>query len=524
MKHFLWMGLFALISCNTAPKVEEKAETGASFEIVELPLPKSDHTTLKLMFKTGSIDDPEGKKGLTNLTANVIAEGGSVAHSKSEIDEMLYPMAVGFGVTVDKEATVFTTTVHKDNLDKAYGLFSGLLLTPRWDASDFERVKKSALKAISQDIPNNNDEVFSKRALDDLMFANHPYGHLVEGVESHVEAITLEDVKAHFQALFNKNRVTLGLAGGYDDAFKNRVIADLEKLPEGKAESIPLPKVPMPEGIVARVVSKETAFGSAIFMGYPIEVDRASDDFAALMVANSYLGEHRKSYGQLYSKMRSTRSLNYGDYSYIEWYQNGHITQLPLPGTPRRQNFFSIWIRPVQIADQFKGIEGLDPPKLGNGHFVIRQSIRELKRVIDEGLNQEEFDRTRKFLMGYMKLYVQSQSRRLGFLMDSRWHGRDDYITEMIGLLDKLTLEQVNAAVAKYLQAENMYVAVITDDSEAETLATSLRENGSANIVYKPVVKNGLPVEVLEEDAEIDAFKLNVTKVDVVKHDTLFKN
>ena len=39
-------------------------------------------------------------------------------------------------------------------------------------------------------------------------------------------------------------------------------------------------------------------------------------DVAALMVANSWLGEHRKSYSRLYQKIREARSMNYGDYSY----------------------------------------------------------------------------------------------------------------------------------------------------------------------------------------------------------------
>jgi zinc protease len=54
-----------------------------------------------------------------------------------------------------------------------------------------------------------------------------------------------------------------------------------------------------------------------------MDITRAKDDFAALMVANSWLGEHRKSYSQLYKKIREARSMNYGDYTYIEWYDNG---------------------------------------------------------------------------------------------------------------------------------------------------------------------------------------------------------
>lgn len=492
-------------------------------ELVELQLPKSNQITIKYMFTVGSVDDPEGMEGLANLTAATIFGGGTESMTKQELDDLQYPMAAGTSVSVAKEAIVVTAFVHKDHLDKFYAAVSDLLYAPRFDQADFDRVKKSLLKSVTEDIPNNNDEELSKLVLDTLLYANHPYEHLIEGTEAALQKMTLDDVKSFYKKYFTQANLMVGMAGGYDDAFKQRVMKDVEKLPKGSVLRKEIPHPAMPDGTVVRIISKPNTFGSAVFMGYPLKIDRSNDEFAALMVANSYLGEHRKSYGQLYSKMRSLRSLNYGDYSYIEWYPQGHSVQLPLSGYPRKTNFFSIWIRPVQIAKQFAGIEGLQQPELGNGHFVIRQSLRELQHLVDKGLTEEDFNRTRNFLIGYMKLYIQSQTSRLGFLMDSRFYGRQDYINDMIGLLKKLTLDDVNAAIRKHFQTQNIYVAVITDDSEAEKLAESIRKNGSAPIVYTPLVSKGLPKEVVEEDKEIDAYRLNVRQVEVIDSKTLFR-
>ena len=492
-------------------------------DLVELPLPKSNEITVKYMFKVGSVDDPKGKEGLANLTASVVFDGGTQKLSKTELDNLLYPMAAGVNLSVGKEAIVVTANVHKDHLEKFYNNVSGLLYAPRFDQSDFDRIKKSTLKYITEDVVNNNDEVLSKRVLDTQLFANHPYGHLIEGSAAAVEGLTLDDVKAFYKKYFTQANLMVGMAGGYDAGFKKTVMEDTKKLPNGENLRKEISDPPMPEGTRVAIVSKPNTFGSAIFMGYPLSVDRSSDDFAALMVANSYLGEHRKSYGQLYSKMRSERSLNYGDYSYIEWYPAGHATQLPLSGYPRSTNYFSIWIRPVQIAKQFAGMEGLEQPELGNAHFVIRQSLREFHKLIENGMTQEDFNRTRNFLIGYMKLYVQSQSSRLGFLMDSRSYGRKDYINDMIALLKKLELKDVNDAIAKYFQYKNIYVAVITDTSEAEKLAESIRTNASASIVYSPLVGKGLGKDTLDEDKLIDSFKLNITDVQVIPSGKLFQ-
>ena len=45
---------------------------------------------------------------------------------------------------------------------------------------------------------------------------------------------------------------------------------------------------------------------------------RRDDEFYALAVANSYLGEHRTFNGKLMQDLRGKRGLNYGDYSYDE--------------------------------------------------------------------------------------------------------------------------------------------------------------------------------------------------------------
>jgi len=261
-------------------------------------------------------------------------------------------------------------------------------------------------------------------------------------------------------------------------------------------------------------------------------------------VMNSWFGEHRKSYSHLYQKMREDRSLNYGDYSYIEWYPAGHATQLPFTGTPRRDGYFSIWIRPVQIAKQLEKVKGrigkqgqfitemdksklksklLKSAELGQVHFVIRQSFYELDKLIKNGLNEEDFLLTRDFIRGYIKQYIRTQSLRLGYLMDSYCYGREDFISEMDEALGKLTRQDISDAIKRNLQFENMYVAVVTDEAEAKVLAKHIRTQKRSPIVYKAGVYKGLTKELLEEDNDILRFNYKRGNVKVIKSDDLFK-
>ncbi|MCK5452870.1 MAG: insulinase family protein, partial [Calditrichia bacterium] len=121
-----------------------------AIEVVELPLPNTNKVVVKLMFKNGSITDPAGKEGLTFLTANLITQGGTDKMSYSEIQEFIYPMAVNYFVSVDKEVTTFTFEVHKDFLEKFYPVMTALILEPSFTTADFERVKINQQNYVDQ--------------------------------------------------------------------------------------------------------------------------------------------------------------------------------------------------------------------------------------------------------------------------------------------------------------------------------------------------------------------------------------
>jgi zinc protease len=107
--------------------------------------------------------------------------------------------------------------------------------------------------------------------------------------------------------------------------------------------------------------------------------------------------------------------------------------------------------------------------------------------------------------------------------MDSKFYGRNDYIKEMDALLAKLTVDDVNKAIRKYWQVNNMYVTIVTDDSEAEPLKKALENNTPSPMSYSNLVKAGLPKDVLKEDDEVANYKLNVKSVKIVESKETFK-
>ncbi len=53
--------------------------------------------TIRVVFESGSADDPTGREGATHLAAKLMAEGGTEALTYEELSRRLFPMAARVG-------------------------------------------------------------------------------------------------------------------------------------------------------------------------------------------------------------------------------------------------------------------------------------------------------------------------------------------------------------------------------------------------------------------------------------------
>jgi zinc protease len=481
-----------------------KAEAGAPLRTTLLPSPSSPLVAFRLQLRCGAINDPAGKEGLNALTALTIAQGGTRELTYNQVTERLFPMAATIDAQADKEVTTFIGNVHRDHLKAYTDLLAGVLLQPRFEESDFKRSRDILLAAIETNLRANDDEGLGKAALGWMMYEGHPYRNLDIGSVQGLKSITLDDVKAYYRKFYTQGNVVLGVAGGYPAGLVDSLQKEFTALPAGAPAEVKLPRPRHLSGMEVTFVEK-AASATAISIGFPIDVTRADKDFCALLVANSYLGEHRTFNGRLMNKMRGERGLNYGDYSYIEnFIQDGGST-FPLPNLTRRQQFFSIWIRPVPDA---------------NALFALRQATRELKMLVERGLSAGEFNAARTFVVNYSKLWAQDQSRRLGYAMDSEFYGTKGLLQRIQDELPHLKLEDVNKAVKRHLQASDLAVAIVTGNAEA--MKETLLSGKPTPITYQtPTTGDNL----LKEDKEIESFALplNRDRVRVVKARELFE-
>lgn len=460
-------------------------------DAVLLPVPDDATVTFSVWFKVGSQNDPAGKEGLASLTGEMLAGGATTNNTYEQILEKLYPLASSYSVRTDKEMTTITGRTHKDNLDVFFGLFTDAFLRPAFDEEDFNRLKSDQLNYLKTTLRYNSDEELGKIALEGAIFENTRYFHPVAGTVQGLESITVDDVELFYSTWYTGENATVALGGGYDDELLSRFEATLAELPTGTPPAAPSIEVPAIKGRQVVLVQKDGADASISF-GFPIDVQRGERDFYALWIANSWLGEHRNSSSNLFQVIRETRGMNYGDYSYIEAFPLGGFRQMPPANVARNHQIFQVWIRTLPNEQAL---------------FALRAAVREVQDLIDNGMSEEEFELTRSFLSKYYLHFAETTQSRLGYRVDDAFYGieGDGHLAQFGEMMASLTREDVNAALERHLQYDQMIIAIVT--GQAEELAAAMAADTPSPMSY-PTPKSD---EVLEEDKVIESWPLAIT-------------
>jgi len=464
-------------------------------EIVTLPSGSSALVDVSFLFHVGAALDPPGKRGLAALTAAMITDGGSAAYAIEEINDLMYPIASGFNAQVDKEMTRLSGQVHRDNLERWYRLASGQLLAPAFSEKDFRRVRTRQKNALRTSLVGNNDEELAKEVLYARIYGpEHPYGWPNLGESDDLDAITLDDVRAFYRQHYTTANLTVGLAGGYPEGFETRVGNDVARLPAGERAAIDVPAPPGAAANRAVIVQKETP-AVAVSFGFPVELVRGDPDWLALWLVRSWLGEHRVSTGKLYRELRETRGMNYGDYAYIEYFPRGMFQMLPDTNLARQQQIFQVWLRPLRSNN--------------DAHFATRAAMLELRQLIEDGMREEDFEATRRYLAKNVSLLTDGQTRQLGYALDSRHYRLDAFSDYVRDGLARLTLEDVNRTIREQLRTAEATFVFVTRD--AQDLGDRLVEDRPSPLEYDA----GMPDAVLERDRLIESFSLPFAPGDV---------
>ena len=519
--------LCAAVSIAQTQKVKDghKAKIIPVFGTNLVTLPSSSALyQIDIMVRTGSADDPQGKEGTANLAAKALIEGGfgdpKNAITKEKLAEITRPWgdAALPQVLVDKQATTFSMSVPKDAFPQfVREILQPMFMQPLWTPAEVDRLRREALTGIQSNLRFEDEESLGLAALDAWVIPGMGLDHLTLGTVKGLGAITPEDLSAFYKKYYQ--RENMYVATSINDPQELATVMNV--LPKGEAmyaRPENAVRVTPEPGHHLLIITQPNAIATGLHLGFPISVNRTGDDYWPLFVGTTYFGLHRDSFGRLYKDIREDRGYNYGDYAYVEYMAGRPFFLFPPPGTPRTQQYFSIWIRPV--GTQYT-------------HFMLKAMTAELDRFVKEGLTPEQVNEAKIRARTLYLNYAESLGRQLGYRLDDMFYGMKDsgYIPTMLAKIDAVTPEQVNASIKKYLQVENLKYIVVTNESEGNKLADNVA-NGT-HVVSKTLaeyhIAEPVPPEkkkMLEQDDQWKAYPLNIPRsnIEVVKAADMFES
>jgi Predicted Zn-dependent peptidases len=296
------------------PKFEQRSLANG-LRLIIAPVPKLPVVTVLAVIDATAIADPEGKEGVAEITAQALRDGTAEIDGTSLTLE-LEKLGTSLEAGADWDSTVASLTVLRDKIEKAFALFSSVIMSPAFRAEDIERLRSERLAERVQilDEPRGlAEESFAR-----FVYAgNSRYSEPMGGSTKSVSGITRDDVVQFHSANYTPDATTLIIAG--DLTVEEGV--DLAEKAFGKwtgkraAGPSALNRVGRAERSV-QIVSKPDAAQSELRIGHA-GVPRIHPDYFPIVVMNAVLGGLFSS--RINLNLREAHGYTYGASSYFDW-------------------------------------------------------------------------------------------------------------------------------------------------------------------------------------------------------------
>ncbi len=407
-----------------APHVMRSKISGV--DVLIYPTGVKDVVTIHGSLPAGDALAGEGNIAVPTLTG-MLLDKGTTAHDQFVLAGELERVGATISFSVGNEMLEINAKCLRKDAPLVISLIAEQLRTPAFAVEELAKVKKQFAGGLQRQLESTDF-----RAADAFSRAVYPAGHpnrqpTTDELLAAIDSAKLADIQAFHKKFYGPAHLTLVIVGDVDVA---QLKAELEKSFTGWSggESTLHP---------ARAVAPDASKFESIFMADKTSVSvvlgqttglRYSDpDYQALRLATSVLGGSGFS-GRLMQTVRDKEGLTYGIYSNTtnDTFSDGD------------------W----KITATFA------PALLTKGLASTRE---QLAKWYEKGISKEELDYRKTNLVGSFKVSLSTTEGMAASLLAAVHRGYDQtWLDRYPQVIEALTLDQVNGAVKKHLNPENM--------------------------------------------------------------------
>jgi zinc protease len=352
------------------------------------------------LIHTGNLFDPPDKKGLSELTAEVLRSGGTKSKTGDQIDEELENMAASVEAGMDETSASMSFSALKENGDTVLRAFKELMTAPEFRQDKLDLAITQTRSAIAR--RNDDANGIPDRELMRIIYGpTTPYGWQVEYED--LNHIHRDDLVKFYQRYYFPKNIMLAVYGD----FKIPEMKDkLEKaFADWTVEQAPVPKFPEVTAKAAPGIyfAEKADVTQTFFALGELGGTLREKDYAALQVAANILGQGFSS--RLMSQIRT--KLGYAYEISASWSANwDHPGTFRIGGSTKSQSTTET-LQAIRVElDKMRAAEvtarELDEAKegvLNSFVFFFDSPAKTLNRV----MRYEYFGYPKDFLFQYQK-------------------------------------------------------------------------------------------------------------------------
>lgn len=413
-------------------------------------------TTIQIRVNTGQKEEPLDKLGLTSLMVQMLSEASTNMTAEERSNELA---KLGSTLSGDAGDTYSTMTIRSlsENIDKTVEIAMDAMLNPKFDQADFDRIKANQLQGI--EAAKKNPSTVATNLFNKMVYGQeNPFSYSSSGLKETVEAITLDDVKAHYETYITPKIASILVVSDLSEDRIEEALAPMEAWEGGDVELASL--TPSPSGVPGTIyfVDKEDAAQSEIRIGKPsLPYDPVGEYYRATLM-NYALGGAFNS--RINLNLREDKGYTYGA-------RAGFVGQ-----EDRGQYRASSAVRTDVTMES------------------VKEFFDEISAYHAEGPTEEEIAFTKSAIGQSEARQYETPFQKLNILarMDTYDVGTE-HIEEQKAILAALTEGEADALAAKHLDLSEMFVVIVGNK------ATQMARLEALGLPIIEVDADGNPVE-----------------------------
>lgn len=400
----------AMSSTSSAATISTEEFDVDGLKVILRRNPQSEVVAARMFYPGGVAYAGADKAGLELLALEVAARQ-TEHYPKETMARELTRLGARLSSDARPDYTVFALSSIAQNFDESARIFLDAVAHPKFTAEEVALARDRRLHVIANE--EDNPDTYLNRLSAQNAFGNHPYSLSGIGTKENISAVSADALRDFYMRGLSRSRLLLVVAG---NATREQVTAlvrnALTDVPKGEYKPTALPAIPNAAQSTVKLVARDLP--TVYVQGYFPGPRRGDADYVATNVAMHVYAR------RIYQEIRTKRNLSYA------------------PSAGETSN--------AQTA----GMLYVTTPDPNAAITVMRD---ELQRMRTSNVGADELSAAINELRTYLLQDLETSDETANLLGRASITAGDWHVVDQAAqLLDKITAEDVRAAMQKYAQ------------------------------------------------------------------------